>query len=136
MSSRSRWRSLAPSYRLRPEKRKSPFFITIRLTVRPTRTKKDPEGNITLLSELFCSFYMGESVRFSVRNYNIPYFAIEATSAAKSSCFFSMPSPFSKRTHLASLISPPSSFATAAMCCSTETLFSLTKACCRRQFSS
>ena len=31
--------------------------------------KKGPEGNITLLSEPFCSFYMGESVRFSVRNY-------------------------------------------------------------------
>ena len=66
----------------------------------------------------------------------IAYLAMEATSAAKSSCFFSIPSPFSKRTHLASLISPPSSLATAAICCSTETLFSLTNACCRRQFSS
>ena len=66
----------------------------------------------------------------------MPYLAIEATSAAKSSTFFSMPSPFSKRTYLTSLISPPRVLATSAMCFSTETLFSLTKACCRRQFSS
>ena len=64
------------------------------------------------------------------------YLAMDATSAAKSSTFFSMPSPFSKRTHFTSLISPPSSLATALMWFSTETLFSLTKACCRRQFSS
>lgn len=67
---------------------------------------------------------------------NPSYFAIEATSAAKSSTFFSMPSPFSKRVNLTSLISPPSSFATSLMCCSTETLFSLTNACWSRQFSS
>lgn len=75
-------------------------------------------------------------VWFWVGKLNPSYFAIEATSAAKSSTFFSMPSPFSKRVNLTSLISPPSSFATSLMCCSTETLFSLTNACWSRQFSS
>ena len=100
-----------------------------------TQNKKRARGNEfprTLLNVKIqgrCACFVGDKLKK-------PYFAIEATSAAKSSCFFSMPSPFSKRTHLTSLISPPSSLATAAMCCSTETLFSLTKACCRRQFSS
>ena len=70
-----------------------------------------------------------ESKRFS-------YFIMEATSAAKSSSAFSMPSPVMKRVKALTTILPPSSLATAATCCSTEILFSLTKACCSRQFSS
>ena len=59
-----------------------------------------------------------------------------ATSAAKSSSAFSMPSPVWKRVNALTAILPPSCLATSAMCFSTETLFSFTKACCSRQFSS
>ena len=44
----------------------------------------------------------------------INYLVILATSAAKSSTFFSMPSPRSKRTHSTTLIEPPSFLASAS----------------------
>ena len=57
------------------------------------------------------------------------YLIMEATSAAKSSSFFSIPSPVAKRVKAFTAMLPPSSLATAATCFYTETLFSLTKAC-------
>lgn len=59
-----------------------------------------------------------------------------AISSAKFSCFFSMPSPFSKRTAAFSLMEPPCSLATLATYCSTLMELSFTNSCCSRQFSS
>lgn len=57
-------------------------------------------------------------------------------SSAKFSCFFSMPSPLSKRVKALTTIVPPSPFATSSTCLPTDILSPLTKACCKRQFSS
>ena len=48
------------------------------------------------------------------KNY-LPMFIWAATSAAKSSCFFSMPSPVAKRTAFTNFTEPPSFLAASAM---------------------
>ena len=58
-----------------------------------------------------------------------------AISSAKFSCFFSMPSPFSKRMASLKVMEPPRALAEAAIYCSTLMLLSLTNSCCSRQFS-
>lgn len=63
------------------------------------------------------------------------YFTILATSAARSSSLFSMPSPFSKRANLTMEMLPPSSFATWAVYLATVRSWSLTKGCSSRQTS-
>ena len=62
-------------------------------------------------------------------------FTMEAISAAKFSCFFSMPSPFSKRTASLKVTVPPSALAAEAIYFSTVRVLSLTNSCCSRQFS-
>ena len=59
----------------------------------------------------------------------IGYFASFAISSAKFSCFFSMPSPFSKRTASFKVTAPPSFLAAEFTYCSTVTSLSLTKVC-------
>lgn len=63
------------------------------------------------------------------------YFTILATSEARSSSLFSMPSPFSKRANLTMEMLPPSSFATWAVYLATVRSWSLTKGCSSRQTS-
>ena len=58
-----------------------------------------------------------------------------AISSAKFSCFFSMPSPFSKRTAFLKVMVPPRVLATEAIYCSTVMALSFTNSCCSRQFS-
>lgn len=108
-------------------------------------TKKSPEqfamndSGLFFFTQCLLSTLLGKGQNwdgFGWGKLNSVYCAMEATSAAKSSTFFSMPSPFSKRVNFTNLISPPSSLATALICSSTVTLFSLTNACCKRQFSS
>ncbi len=62
-------------------------------------------------------------------------FTMEAISSAKFSCFFSMPSPFSKRTASLKATLPPSALAAEAIYFSTVMELSLTNSCCSRQFS-
>ena len=62
-------------------------------------------------------------------------FTMEAISSAKFSCFFSMPSPFSKRTASLKAMLPPRLLAAAARYFSTVTSPSFTKSCWSRQFS-
>ena len=66
----------------------------------------------------------------------LAYFAMEATSAAKSSSRFCKPSPFSKRVNSATLSEPPKDLATSATYFSTVRLPSFTKACCNKQLFS
>ena len=75
-----------------------------------------------IIREILCASYFR-------RYHNRSYLIIEAISAAKSSCFFSMPSPFSKRTASFSVTFTPAALATAATYCSTVMVLSLTKSC-------
>ncbi len=61
-----------------------------------------------------CS-YKKAGVRKHLLNFKLNYLTIEAISAAKSSTFFSMPSPFAKRTNCESLMSAPRALATELM---------------------
>ena len=72
----------------------------------------------------------------NVKQRLLSYFTIPATSAAKSSSRFWMPSPFSKRVYSTSLSEPPAFFAHSSMYCATDRLPSFTNACWSRQFSS
>ena len=63
------------------------------------------------------------------------YLASLAISSAKFSCFFSMPSPFSKRTASLKVMVPPRALAAEARYCSTLMLLSFTNSCWSRQFS-
>ncbi len=62
-------------------------------------------------------------------------FTRDAISSAKFSCFFSMPSPFSKRTASLKAIVPPRDLAAEARYFSTVMSPSFTKSCWSRQFS-
>ena len=62
-------------------------------------------------------------------------FTMEAISSAKFSCFFSMPSPFSKRMASLKVTLPPSALAAEAIYFSTVMELSFTNSCCSRQFS-
>ena len=85
----------------------------------------------------FCgSFWLKYCVGMRGITTTSDYLIMEATSAAKSSSAFSMPSPVANRVNALTVMEPPSSLATAATCFSTEILFSLTKACWSKQFSS
>ena len=63
------------------------------------------------------------------------YLIMEAISAAKFSSFFSIPSPFSKRTASLKVTVPPSALAALSIYFSTDMLLSFTNSCCMRQFS-
>ena len=62
-------------------------------------------------------------------------FTMEAISSAKFSCFFSMPSPFSKRMAFLKATLPPRALAAEAIYFSTVMELSFTNSCCSRQFS-
>lgn len=98
------------------------------------RNKKEP-GETNFLG-LFLSHFSWTMGLFCGGQAQNPYLIMEATSAAKSSSAFSMPSPVAKRVKALTWMEPPSCLATSATCFSTEILFSFTKACCSRQFSS
>ena len=102
--------------------------------IRVLSKKKSPGKRSS--SDSYGGHYFGTMCLFAGGQVQKTYLIMEATSAAKSSSFFSMPSPVSKRVNALTAMEPPSCLATSAMCFSTEILFSLTKACCSRQFSS
>lgn len=96
--------------------------------------KKEP-GETKFLGLLWESFFR-DNVLVCGGQAHVSYLIMEATSAAKSSSAFSMPSPVANRVKAFTVMVPPSCLATSATCFSTEVLFSFTKACCSRQFSS
>ena len=98
------------------------------------KMKKSPGKRSS--SDSYGSHYLGTMCLFAGGQAQRNQWIMLATSAAKSSSAFSMPSPVWKRVNALTVILPPSCLATSAMCFSTEVLFSFTKACCSRQFSS
>ncbi len=77
-----------------------------------------------------------ESRKFcSLKNLRLNYLTMLATSSAKLSSFFSMPSPFSIRAKSTTAILPPSSAATLSTYFWIVRSPSLTNSCSKRQFS-
>ena len=97
-------------------------------------TKKEPGGTNSLgpfrvrLCGTMCPFCVG-------RRQEAQPFTMEAISSAKFSCFFSMPSPFSKRTASLKAILPPRDLAEVSIYLATSMELSFTNSCWSRQFS-